>query len=77
VTTEWSHLVYLIEYREERKTDDDEGGGGKGGEGGRGGKQVYTDYISSENQAISFSVLEYISWAIIYATKFIDCFRSK
>ncbi len=51
VTTEWSHLVYLIEYREEGKTDDDEGGGGggeggggEGGEGGgRGGKQVYTN----------------------------------
>jgi hypothetical protein len=26
-------LVYLIEYREEWKTDDDEGGGGGGGEG--------------------------------------------
>jgi hypothetical protein len=42
-------LVYLIEYREEGKTDDDErgrgegeGGGKGGGGGGRGGKQVYT-----------------------------------
>ncbi len=52
------------------------GGGGKGRGGGRGGKQVYADIYTQREQTISFSALEYISWVIIYAIKFIDCIYS-
>jgi hypothetical protein len=71
VTTEWSHLVYLIEYREEKKTDDDERG--RGGGVGRGGKQVYTGIYTQREPNYIFLCIRIHQLGNYLCYKIIDC----